>query len=218
MRGFYFENQYFFCFNPLHQSSLLNLSLHKIPQFHLISRCRNFAEAHTASARFRAIRPKLYENFVHSRKLGEISVFYAVFYIIRLFENLLIKMFQFLEDYLLILTSLEAVVAHRCLRNKAIAFTEGYLGPCQTFPVFGLNTERYFVSLCIQSKLGKIRTGITPNTDSFNVVLVLRKNDRKLMRLFCSPDFHSIKNQNFRKLTGVKILWKCAVSAEFRIN
>ena len=218
MRGFYFENQYFFCFNPLHQSSLLNLSLHKIPQFHLISRCRNFAEAHTASARFRAIRPKLYENFVHSRKLGEISVFYAVFYIIRLFENLLIKMFQFLEDYLLILTSLEAVVAHRCLRNKAIAFTEGYLGPCQTFPVFGLNTERYFVSLCIQSKLGKIRTGITPNTDSFNVVLVLRKNDRKLMRLFCSPDFHSVKNQNFRKLTGVKILWKCAVSAEFRIN
>ena len=175
-------------------------------------------EAHTASARFRAIRPKLYENFVHSRKLGEISVFYAVFYIIRLFENLLIKMFQFLEDYLLILTSLEAVVAHRCLRNKAIAFTEGYLGPCQTFPVFGLNTERYFVSLCIQSKLGKIRTGITPNTDSFNVVLVLRKNDRKLMRLFCSPDFHSVKNQNFRKLTGVKILWKCAVSAEFRIN
>ena len=218
MRGFYFENQYFFCFNPLHQSSLLNLSLHKIPQFHLISRCRNFAEAHTASARFRAIRPKLYENFVHSRKLGEISVFYGVFYIIRVFENLLIKMFQFLEDYLLILTSLEAVVAHRCLRNKAIAFTEGYLGPCQTFPVFGLNTERYFVSLCIQSKLGKIRTGITPNTDSFNVVLVLRKNDRKLMRLFCSPDFHSVKNQNFRKLTGVKILWKCAVSAEFRIN
>ena len=127
-------------------------------------------------------------------------------------------MFQFLEDYLLILTSLEAVVAHRCLRNKAIAFTEGYLGPCQTFPVFGLNTERYFVSLCIQSKLGKIRTGITPNTDSFNVVLVLRKNYRKLMRLFCSPDFHSVKNQNFRKLTGVKILWKCAVSAEFRIN
>ena len=26
------------------------------------------------------------------------------------------------------------------------------------FPVFGLNTERYSVSLCIQSKCGKIRT------------------------------------------------------------
>ena len=203
-------------------------------------------EAHTASARFRAIRSKLYENFVHSRKLGEISVFYGVFYIIRVFENLLIKMFQFLEDYLLILTFQEAVVAHRCLRNKAIAFTEGYLGPCQTFvtDLFSENSQRllantlrenypyselfWSVFSCIrtehreirsiQSTLGKIRTGITPNTDSFNVVLVLRKNDRKLMRLFCSPDFHSIKNQNFRKLTGVKILWKCAVSAEFRIN
>ena len=37
----------------------------------------------------------------------------------------------------------------------------------QYFPAFGLNTERYYVSLRIQSKCGKIRTRITPNTDSF---------------------------------------------------
>ena len=43
------------------------------------------------------------------------------------------------------------------------------------FPAFGLNTERYFVTLRIQSECGKIRTRITPNTDTFYAVLdVLR--------------------------------------------
>ena len=35
------------------------------------------------------------------------------------------------------------------------------------FPAFGLNMERYRVSLCIQSECGKMRTRITPNTDTF---------------------------------------------------
>ena len=38
------------------------------------------------------------------------------------------------------------------------------------FPAFGLNTERYRVSLRIQSECGKIRTRITPNTDTFHAV------------------------------------------------
>ena len=40
-----------------------------------------------------------------------------------------------------------------------------YSGP--HFPAFELNTERYFVSLRIESKSGKMRTRITPNTDNF---------------------------------------------------
>ena len=44
-----------------------------------------------------------------------------------------------------------------------------YSGPY--FPAFGLNTERYSVSLRIQSECGKIRTRITPNTDTFHAVL-----------------------------------------------
>ena len=40
------------------------------------------------------------------------------------------------------------------------------------FSAFGLNTERYAVSLGIQSECRKIRTRITPNTDAFYVVLV----------------------------------------------
>ena len=46
-----------------------------------------------------------------------------------------------------------------------------YSGP--HFPAFGLNTERYSVSLCIQSECGKIRARITPNTDTFFAVIFL---------------------------------------------
>ena len=45
-----------------------------------------------------------------------------------------------------------------CIRN--------YSGP--HFPAFGLNTKRYSVSLRIQSESGKMRTGITPNKDTFH--------------------------------------------------
>ena len=38
------------------------------------------------------------------------------------------------------------------------------------FPIFGLNTDRYSLSLLIQSKCGKIRTRKTSNTDTFYVV------------------------------------------------
>ena len=40
------------------------------------------------------------------------------------------------------------------------------------FPAFWLNTERYGISLCIQSKWGKIRTRKSPNTDTFHLALV----------------------------------------------
>ena len=38
------------------------------------------------------------------------------------------------------------------------------------FPVFGLNTKRDGVSLRIQSECEKMRTRITPNTDTFYVM------------------------------------------------
>ena len=48
---------------------------------------------------------------------------------------------------------------------------QSYSGPY--FPAFGLNTERYSVSLCIQSECEKIRTRITPNSDTFYAVTVI---------------------------------------------
>ena len=44
-----------------------------------------------------------------------------------------------------------------------------YSGP--HVPAFGLNTKRYFVSLRTQSKCGKMRTRITPNTHTFYAVV-----------------------------------------------
>ena len=42
------------------------------------------------------------------------------------------------------------------------------------FPAFGLNTERYEVSLCIQSKCGKTLTRKTSNMDTFHTVLAFK--------------------------------------------
>ena len=44
-----------------------------------------------------------------------------------------------------------------------------YSGPY--FPAFGLNMDRYRLSLRIQSECGKIRTIITPNVDTFYAVV-----------------------------------------------
>ena len=38
------------------------------------------------------------------------------------------------------------------------------------FPALGLNTEKYSVSLRIQSECGKMRSRLTPNTDTFYAV------------------------------------------------
>ena len=43
-----------------------------------------------------------------------------------------------------------------------------YSGP--RFPAFGLHTERYSVSLRVQSESGKMWTRITTNTDTFRAV------------------------------------------------
>ena len=56
-----------------------------------------------------------------------------------------------------------------CIKSVRIpSYTDPY------FPAFGLNTERY-VSLRIQSECGKMRTRITPNTDTFQAVDILAK-------------------------------------------
>ena len=44
------------------------------------------------------------------------------------------------------------------------------------FPEFGLNKERYGVSLRIQSKYGKIRTRTTLNTDTFHALYIAQEN------------------------------------------
>ena len=58
---------------------------------------------------------------------------------------------------------------HHCVKSVRIrSYSDPY------FPAFGLNTERYFVSLRIQSECGKIWTRITPNTDTFHAVIKMK--------------------------------------------
>ena len=52
-----------------------------------------------------------------------------------------------------------------CVKSVRI---RSYSGP--HFPAFGLNTERYGISLRTQSECGKMRTRTTPNTDAFHAV------------------------------------------------
>ena len=62
---------------------------------------------------------------------------------------------------------IESQIMH-CLKSVRIPSYSGL-----HFPAFGLNTERYSVSLRIQSECGKIWTRITPNTDTFYAVMLL---------------------------------------------
>ena len=56
------------------------------------------------------------------------------------------------------------------------------LGVILHFPAFRLNTERYSVSFRTQSEWGKLRTRITPNTDTF-----LRSEKHSEKQLVQSP-------------------------------
>ena len=61
----------------------------------------------------------------------------------------------------------DSTLAH-CVKSVHI---RSFSGPY--FPVFGLKTERHFVSLHIQSECGKMRTRKTANTDTFHAVAVI---------------------------------------------
>ena len=57
------------------------------------------------------------------------------------------------------------MLVNQCVKSLRI---RSYSDP--HFPAFGLNTERYGVSLRIQPECRKMRTRITPNTDIFHAV------------------------------------------------
>ena len=80
-------------------------------------------------------------------------------------------------------------------KKRKIFKTESIKSICSgsCFPAFGLNTERYSVSLCIQSKCGKTWTRITPNTDNFygvlgqNVTVLAIPEDLESKHISCWP-------------------------------
>ena len=72
------------------------------------------------------------------------------------------------------------------------------------FPAFGLNTERYSVSLRIQSECGKIRTRKFPNTDTFHAV-------EGVIRFFCLKfleENNSYSSDNDFEKFAINMNWK----------
>ena len=64
------------------------------------------------------------------------------------------------------------IKTYHCVKSVHIrSFSAPYV------QAFGLNTEKYEVSLRIQSKCGKIWTRKTPNIDTFKAVNVLNKTN-----------------------------------------
>ena len=76
--------------------------------------------------------------------------------------------------------SLNLMKSNHCVKRVRIW---SYFG--SHFAAFGLNTEKYFVYLRIQSECGKIRTRISPNTDTFYGVSHMNRKQRwKLVNVF----------------------------------
>ena len=90
-----------------------------------------------------------------------------------------------------------------CMKSVRI---RSYFGPY--FPAFVLNTERYSVSLCIQSKCGKIQTRIAPNTDTFYAVSnydIFRNALLKFTRLLEKKIFNINNPFGIKMLTRLRI-------------
>ena len=88
------------------------------------------------------------------------------------------------------------------LRSVKSVRIRSYSGP--HFAIFVLNMERYGVSLNIQSKCGKMRTRITPNTDTFHAVFSLLIIEYQT--LYLSLRFFWLK------------VWGDAISKDFNMN
>ena len=99
------------------------------------------------------------------------------------------KMFSFLWICCIHLTGIalwypsEALVIRFYFTNKHCVKSvrvRSYSGP--HFFAFGLNTERYSVSLRFQSECGKIRTRKTPSTDTFHAVKIFSNHSKSIQR------------------------------------
>ena len=97
--------------------------------------------------------------------------------------NLLASLNNYLKDF-------------HCVESACIW---SFSGPY--FHAFGINTERYRVSLHITCKCGKIRTRQTLNTDTFYVVLLANNLVEKPKKYStCNKTLHSCQKLCWQKI------------------
>ena len=97
-----------------------------------------------------------------------------------------------------------------------------YSGPY--VPAFGLNTKRYFVSLVIRSECRKIRTRITPNTDTFYGALdsafLNNSMSTKNLSILCLPEnifFFLLEHTQIKMLFSTQYHWP-VLKKTFQLN
>ena len=100
-------------------------------------------------------------------------------------------------NYYIIIINLESKLKDRFKHCVNSVHIRSYSGP--HFLAFGLNTERYFASLHIQSKCRKMRTRITLNTDTFHAVKVLTNEDKfsKFATLSATIHLHNLLSKRY---------------------
>ena len=81
------------------------------------------------------------------------------------------------------------------------------------FPEFRLNTDGYGVSLHIQFKWGKIRTGKTPNTDTFHALKSMHIDSVNLQNIFnCSSYKVYIKKLIDQFTKNLDVIWQISIA------
>ena len=95
------------------------------------------------------------------------------------------------------LTARNVQTLHRNIHCVKSVRIRSYSGP--HFLAFGLNTERYSLSLRIQSECRKIRIRITPNTDTFHTKMLMPVN-HILQTVDHTLDIYLIKIKSSKKV------------------
>ena len=78
--------------------------------------------------------------------------------------------------------------------------------PSPYFAAFGLNMERYSVSLRIQSECGKIQTRETPNSDTFHAVEVFVKFKKRAYLFPCCCMLLMLVKKNCNKNREINLI------------
>ena len=111
--------------------------------------------------------------------------------------------FLFLKCWFVLVHNLTNTI-NQCVKSIRI---RSYSGP--HFPAFGQNTERYSASIRIQSECGRIRTRISPSTNTFYATqtMIIQQFLEISSCIYLLPVQYIKMTRNDKKLYALLSLW-----------
>ena len=111
--------------------------------------------------------------------------------------------FLFLKCWFVLVHNLTNTI-NKCVKSIRI---RSYSGP--HFPAFGQNTERYSASIRIQSECGRIRTRISPSTNTFYATqtMIIQQFLEISSCIYLLPVQYIKMTRNDKKLYALLSLW-----------